>query len=104
MWGATWILTCQRLKQTFCTAYYGYHFKTNEDYTGKHSQYRFHIEDPIRFEKSLLFTIEHGHANNKQGDWSSTAYWYQMEPHKDFPLMLPVELRLPYRWGGIENW
>ena len=92
------------LKQTFCTPYYGYHFKTNEDYTGKHSQYRFHIEDPIRFEKSLLFTIEHGHANNKQGDWSSTAYWYQREPHKDFPPLLPVDSRLPYRWGGIERW
>ena len=35
---------------------------------------RFHVEDPIYFEISLLFSIEHGHANNKQGDWTSTAY------------------------------
>ena len=93
-----------RLDQTFCAPYFGYHFKTNADYTGKHSQYRFHIEDPIRFQRSLLFSIEHGHANDKQGDWSSTAYWYQSEPHKPFPRLLPVEERLPYRWGGIERW
>jgi hypothetical protein len=93
-----------RLEQTFCTPYYGYHFKTNADYTGKHSQYRYHVEDPVRFKKSLLFSIEHGHANDKEGDWSSTAYWYQTEPHLTFPKLLPVEQRLPYRWGGIERW
>jgi len=93
-----------RLERTFCTPYYGYHFKTNPDYTGKHSMYRFHIEDPVRFQKSILVTIEHGHANDKQGDWSSTAYWYQTEPHKSFPKLLPVDQRLPYRWGGIERW
>jgi hypothetical protein len=93
-----------RLDRTFCTPYYGYHFKTNADYTGKHSQYRFHIEDPVRFERSLRFSIEHGHANDKQGDWSSTAYWYQTEPHRAFPALLSVEERLPYRWGGIERW
>ena len=92
------------LKQTFYTPYFGYHFKTNADYTGKHSQYRFHIEDPIRFERSLLFSIEHGHANDRRGDWTSTAYWYQTEPHRSFPTLLPVDKRLPYRWGGIERW
>ncbi|MCL4544086.1 MAG: DUF2961 domain-containing protein [Chloroflexi bacterium] len=92
------------LKQTFCTPYFGYHFKTNADYTGKHSQYRFHIEDPVRFEKSLRFSIEHGHANDRQGDWSSTAYWYQTEPHKLFPTLPAAGERLPYRWGGIERW
>src|SRR5690606_33155422 len=35
-----------RLRQVDQTAYYGYHFKGNADYTGKHSQYRFHVEDP----------------------------------------------------------
>ena len=28
-------------------------------------------------------------------DFSSVAYWYQTEPHKEFAKMLPVELRLP---------
>jgi hypothetical protein len=92
------------LQRTFSAPYFGYHFKTNADYTGKHSQYRFHIEDPVRFKKSLLFSIEHGHANDREGDWCSTAYWYQTLPHKPFPPLLPVEQRLPYRWGGIERW
>ena len=73
-------------------------------YSGKWTMYRFHIEDPVRFTKSLTFSIEHGHANDKEGDWSSTAYWYQTLPHKPFPPFPAVGLRLPSRWGGIEHW
>lgn len=47
--------------------------------------YRHHIFDPIPFRKSLRFTIEHGHANDVVADYSSTAYWYQREPHNPFP-------------------
>ncbi len=69
---------------------------TNE-WGGKWSIYRFHIEDAINFQKSIRVTIEHGHANDQANDYSSVAYWYQTEPHKKFPEMLPVELRLPRR-------
>lgn len=62
---------------------------------GKNSVYRYHIEDPIFFEKSIKVTIEHGHGNALTNDYSSTAYWYQAEPHGVFPVMLPVEQRLP---------
>jgi hypothetical protein len=62
---------------------------------GKNTLYRYHIEDPVFFEKSIRVTIEHGHANKLTNDYSSTAYWYQTEPHKPFPPMLPVEARLP---------
>ena len=47
------------------------------DTDGFQVSYRFHITDPVRFEKSLRVTIEHGHANHLSDDWSSTAYWYQ---------------------------
>jgi len=40
-------------------------------------------------------SIEHGHANNFENDYSSVAYWYQLEPHAPFPQLLPVEERLP---------
>jgi hypothetical protein len=40
-------------------------------------------------------TIEHGHNNQRSDDLASTAYWYQSEPHKPFPPLLPVEARLP---------
>jgi hypothetical protein len=62
---------------------------------GKNSVYRYHIEDPIYFEKSIRVTVEHGHANEQSNDYSSTAYWYQTEPHAPFEPLLPVALRLP---------
>jgi len=62
---------------------------------GKVCVYRYHILDPIPFRKNIRVSIEHGHANNRSDDYSSVAYWYQTEPHRDFAPMLPVELRLP---------
>jgi len=90
-----------------CTPYYGYYFKGNDDYTGKHSQYRFHIEDPVYFERSLRFSIEHGHANDRQGDWSSVAYWYQAGRKNPLPEIEPIKQRLPFsgpdRWPGKDR-
>jgi hypothetical protein len=87
-------------EEEFCTPYHGitvYSGTEEWPWKGKNSLYRFHIEDPIYFEKSIRVSIEHGHANNLSNDYSSTAYWYQAEPHKHFPAMLPVEKRLPHR-------
>lgn len=69
--------------------------KKHKDWIGKWTIYRFHILDPVPFKKSIKVTIEHGHANNRADDYSSVAYWYQKEPHKKFPGMLPVKGRLP---------
>ncbi|WP_418668196.1 glycoside hydrolase family 172 protein [Allofournierella sp.] len=57
--------------------------------------YRFHITDPVRFEKSIKVTIEHGHANHLADDWSSTAYWYQLLPTAPALTIQSVEERLP---------
>lgn len=65
------------------------------EYNGKWVTYRFHLEDPVIFKKSVKVTIEHGHANAHSNDMASTAYWYQTEPHKPFEPMLPVEQRIP---------
>ena len=62
---------------------------------GKNTVYRYHVTDPIMFDKSLRVTIEHGHANNLSYDYSSTAYWYQTLPHAPFPKLPPPEARLP---------
>ena len=64
-------------------------------YSGKWTAYRFHIEDPICFEKSIRVTIEHGHANCHASDYASVAYWYQTEPHRAFPPLKPAAQRLP---------
>jgi hypothetical protein len=62
---------------------------------GKNSVYRYHVEDPIRFRKSIKVTIEHGHANKLSNDYTSTAYYYLSEPKGTGITLLPVEQRLP---------
>ena len=58
--------------------------------------YRWHIVDPVRFEKDLRVTIQDlgwrtgGRYLPLSDDISSVAYWYQMEPHVAFP-KLPVK-------------
>jgi hypothetical protein len=55
--------------------------------------YRWHIADPIRFEKSLRVTIQAlgwrdgGRYLPLQDDISSTVFWYQTEPHGVFPVL-----------------
>jgi len=66
--------------------------------------YRYHILDPIPFAKSIRVTIEHGHANRRYDDWSSTAYWYQ-KGIGDISRLPPVEARLPlntkFTWKAL---
>jgi hypothetical protein len=80
---------------TYHAPYHGITLPGGENWSGKISLYRFHIEDPICFQQSIRVTIEHGHANRRSDDISSTAYWYQHEPHAPFPALPPVEARLP---------
>lgn len=53
--------------------------------------YRWHIQDPIRFNKSLTVTIQDlgwrsgGRYLRQHSDISSVVYWYQQEPHAAFP-------------------
>ena len=83
--------------QVESTPYHGMPLPGGPNWSGQVSMYRFHLEDPILFERNIHVTIEHGHANRRSDDYSSTAYWYQTEPHAPFPLLLPVEERLPIR-------
>jgi hypothetical protein len=69
----------------------------------KATVYRFHIPDPIPFKKSILVTIEHGHANDRSDYFSSVAYWYQSEPHKPFPQLPSREERLPFALESSRN-
>ncbi|MBZ5607580.1 MAG: DUF2961 domain-containing protein [Acidobacteriia bacterium] len=64
-------------------------------FSGKWTMYRFHIQDPVMFSRSIKVTIEHGHGNAQSNDYSSVAYWYQSEPHQAFPQLAKVEDRLP---------
>jgi hypothetical protein len=47
---------------------------------GYQTSYVHHIENPVRFEKEIKVTIEHGHGNHLCNEMSSTAYWYARRP------------------------
>ncbi|HEY3371181.1 MAG TPA: glycoside hydrolase family 172 protein [Prolixibacteraceae bacterium] len=79
----------------FCTPYAGLHQVIRPDGAYKSQQrfglYRWHILDPIRFEKDLKITIQDlgwhlgGRYLKQQSDISSVCYWYQADPHTKFP-------------------
>lgn len=50
------------------------------DTGGYQTSYVFHIENPVRFERELKVTIEHGHGNHLANEMSSVAYWYAEQP------------------------
>ena len=62
---------------------------------GRYCLYRWHTESPITFDESIKVTIEHGHANHRSDDFYSVAYWYQTEPHAEFPTLPSAADRIP---------
>jgi hypothetical protein len=82
-------------KGDFAGPYNGLIYKN--DTLGQIAAYRFFILDPITFKKSIKVTIEHGHGNQDVADYSSTVYWYQMEPHSSFPPFPIAGQRIPLR-------
>lgn len=85
-------------RQEYSAPYHGITVYSGNDawpWGGKNSMYRFHIEDPIRFENSIRVTIETGHDNALANDYSSTAYWYQLDRSEPLPALAPVSERLP---------
>ncbi len=80
----------------YTTPYAGFQvIRPKPDYTYhaqvRFSMYRWHITDPVRFEKDLRITIQ---ALGWKHDWlykplqddiASVAFWYQTEPHHPFP-------------------
>ncbi|NWJ50417.1 MAG: DUF2961 domain-containing protein [Bacteroidetes bacterium] len=81
----------------FCTPYTGLPQVIRPDGLYNSQQrfglYRWHIMDPIRFEKDLSVTIQDlgwksgGRYLQQQSDISSVVYWYQTEPHAHFPAL-----------------
>lgn len=88
----------------FCTPYAGLHQVIRPDGTYKSQQrfglYRWHIMDPIRFERDLKITIQDlgwhndGRYLQQKSDIASTCFWYQTDPHTKHP-------KLP-GWQGLE--
>lgn len=95
----------ERAYTEFCTPYSGLAQVIRGDglynVMQRFGLYRWHIMDPIRFEKDLKVTIQDlgwrkdGRYLLQHSDISSVCFWYQAEPHALFP-------KLP-GWQGLEN-
>jgi len=88
--------------QVYSTAFVGNTLKhSDENGPPKWSLYRWHIMDPICFQKDLRVTIQalgwwpNGKYQPLEDDIASVAYWYQEEPHAEFPEFPTLERRWP---------
>jgi hypothetical protein len=88
--------------EVYTTAYNGCTLK-HEGKNGppKWSLYRWHIMDPIGFNTDLRVTIQAlgwwptDKYQPLADDIASIAYWYQTEPHGEFPKLPPLSERWP---------
>jgi hypothetical protein len=95
---------------TFSAPFLGYPTRLTDDTTGTaefdramppgHGMYRWHIPDPIHFRSDLRVTLQQLGADSyrlfeRRDDISTVAYWYQTEPHGDFPEFPVREERRP---------
>lgn len=105
-------LSGERMReQTYSTPFLGYPFYSradtdirndyhNDDCPPMRGLYRFHIPDPVCFEKNLRVTLQqigscHSGIFERQDDVSTVAYWYQKEPCKTIPKLLERQERWP---------
>ncbi|MYA18416.1 MAG: DUF2961 domain-containing protein [Gammaproteobacteria bacterium] len=67
---------------------------------GYQTSYVHHIENPVRFQREIKVTIEHGHGNHLANEMSSVAYWYADSPGpvRDCP---PVRQRFAVRRDNL---
>jgi hypothetical protein len=88
-------------QEPFTTAYSGTTLPANGDHEPPSywSLYRWHVMDPICFDRDLKVTIQalgwgdDGKYKLLSDDIASVAYWYQAEPHAAFPTLPPLERR-----------
>jgi hypothetical protein len=78
-------------------------FGSRQRSSGYQTSYVHHLENPVRFSKSIKVTIEHGHGNHLANEMSSVAYWYAEKPTRPAKVP-PVTKRLPVVQDNQGNW
>lgn len=109
-WGFADVINGVRVVSTYNTPFLGYPYYSTQDTSmpdykspdsiPMHGLYRWHLMDPIIFNSDLKVDIQQIGSDGKRlyernDDISSVAYWYQCEPHAEFPLLLKREERWP---------
>ena len=70
------------IEGTFTALFHGLVYK--DEKLSEVAAYRFHVLDPVPFSEWLEITVPHGEWSEVLADYSSVAYWYQLEPHEEF--------------------
>ena len=95
------------------TPYYGAPLMEGYEPLSRTTCYRWHITDPVNFKESLRLEIEHMGVTFKEDgsvrsgfeeradDFSSGAFWYQVEPHKPFQPLPEAKARLYEDWSKL---
>ncbi|MFN8221086.1 MAG: glycoside hydrolase family 172 protein [Fimbriimonadales bacterium] len=91
---------------TFQTPFFGVTYYDNPDHGGEkrgiqNTVYRWHIQDPVPFTKSLLFTLEHGRGGwdlDRQplrNHYTVVGMYYLDRPEGEGPALKPYAQRVP---------
>lgn len=70
---------------------------------GYQTSYVFHLENPVRYEREIKVTIEHGHGNHLRNEMSSVAYWYADKPYPAVAVP-PAAQRMPVLRNNQGEW
>jgi hypothetical protein len=95
---------------TFQTPYFGVTYYDNKEFGGEkrgiqNTVYRWHIQDPVPFTKSLLFTLEHGRSGWDEdrtpyrNHYTTVGLYYVDTPEGEGPALLPYAQRVPRLLG-----
>jgi len=92
--------------KSFWNPYFGVPYYDNPSKGGEkrgilNTCYRWHIQDPVPFKKSLLFTLEHGRSGWDEdrkplrNHYTTVGFYYLDNPEGDGPAIPPFKDRVP---------
>ncbi|HWD39576.1 MAG TPA: glycoside hydrolase family 172 protein [Fimbriimonas sp.] len=95
---------------TFQTPYFGVTYYDDDKFGGEkrgiqNTVYRWHIQDPVAFSKSLTFNLEHGSQGGNEdrkpytNNYTTVALYYVDHPEGDGPAVAPYSQRVPHLMG-----
>ncbi len=95
----------------FQTPFFGVTYYDNGKFGGEkrgiqNTVYRWHIQDPVAFTKSLRFNLEHGSSGGNEdrkpytNNYTTVGLYYVDHPEGDGPALRPYPDRVPKLLGG----
>ena len=90
----------------FSTPFFGMTYYDNASFGGEkrgiqNTAYRWHIQDPVPFGRTLLFQLEHGRNGGDEdrkpftNSYTTVGFYYVDHPESDIPAIPPYPQRIP---------